>query len=129
MSIKFLESQANVLRLHSIRATTKAKSGHPSSCLSSADIMSALFFKEMNIDPENIDYIDNDEFVLSKGHAAPILYAALAELGIIPKEMLLTLRQISSVLEGHPVPRLKRGKSCHWVLGPGPLNSYRYGIC
>ena len=107
MSINFLENMSNILRLHSLRSTTKAKSGHPTTCLSCAEIMSTLFFKEMDVDSKNIDYLDNDEFILSKGHGAPILYAVLAEMGVIPKDKLLTLRQLSSELEGHPVPRIK----------------------
>jgi transketolase len=114
-----LESKANVLRLDSIRATTRAGSGHPTSCLSCAEIVATLFFKEMNIDPENIQYIDNDEFVLSKGHAAPILYAALAEIGVVPKEKIPTLREFSSELEGHPVPRVKGIRVATGSLGQG----------
>jgi len=117
--IEYLETKANVLRLHSIRATTKAGSGHPTSCMSAAEIVATLFFKEMNFDPENLDYIDNDEFVLSKGHAAPVLYAALAELGVIPKEKILTLREFDSELEGHPVPRLKGIRVGTGSLGQG----------
>ena len=117
--IEHLESKASVLRLHSIGATTRAGSGHPTSCLSCAEIVATLFFKEMNIDPKNIDYIDNDEFVLSKGHAAPILYAALAEIGVIPKEKILTLREFSSELEGHPVPRVKGIRVATGSLGQG----------
>jgi len=116
---EYLENKANVLRLHSVRATTKAKSGHPTSCFSCAEIVSTLFFNEMNIDPENLDYIDNDEFVLSKGHAAPVLYAALAEIGVIPKEKLMTLREFSSELEGHPVPRVKGIRVGTGSLGQG----------
>lgn len=120
MSIEeHLESKANVLRLDSIRATTRAGSGHPTSCLSCAEIVATLFFKEMNIDPENIQYIDNDEFVLSKGHAAPILYAALAEIGVVPKEKIPTLREFSSELEGHPVPRVKGIRVATGSLGQG----------
>jgi transketolase len=114
-----LESKANVLRLDSIRATTRAGSGHPTSCLSCAEIVATLFFKEMNIDPENIQYIDNDEFVLSKGHAAPILYAALAEIGVVSKEKIPTLREFSSELEGHPVPRVKGIRVATGSLGQG----------
>ncbi|MEM3041182.1 MAG: transketolase [Nitrososphaerota archaeon] len=117
--VEYLESKANVLRLHSIRSTTKAKSGHPTSCLSCAEIVATLFFKEMSIDPRNIDYIDNDEFILSKGHAAPVLYAALAETGVISKEEILTLRQFSSRLEGHPVPRVKGIRVATGSLGQG----------
>ncbi len=116
---EYLKAKANVLRLYSIRSTTKAKSGHPTSCLSAAEIMSTLFFKEMNFDQENLDYIDNDEFILSKGHAAPILYAALAEANVIPKEKLMTLREFTSELEGHPVPRVKGIRVGTGSLGQG----------
>jgi len=73
----------------------------------------------MALDPKNIDYIDNDEFILSKGHAAPLLYAALAEVGVIPRESLLTLREFSSELEGHPVPRVKGIRVATGSLGQG----------
>ncbi|MEM1581073.1 MAG: transketolase [Candidatus Bathyarchaeia archaeon] len=116
---EYLESVANTLRLHSVKSTTKAKSGHPTSCLSSAEIVAALFFNMMNIDPKHMDYLDNDEFVLSKGHAAPILYAALAEIGAIPREKLMTLRQFDSELEGHPVPRVKGIRVATGSLGQG----------
>jgi len=116
---EYLENKANVLRLHSIRSTTKAKSGHPTSCLSSAEIIATLFFNVMNIDPKHMDYLDNDEFVLSKGHAAPILYAALAEAGVIPRDKLMTLREFDSELEGHPVPRIKGIRVATGSLGQG----------
>jgi len=117
--VEYLKAKANVLRLQSIRATTKAGSGHPTSCLSAAEIVATLFFKEMNIDPENIDYLDNDEFILSKGHAAPVLYAALAEVGAIPKEKIMTLREFASEMEGHPVPRVKGIRVGTGSLGQG----------
>ncbi len=116
---EYLKDKANILRLHSIRSTTKAKSGHPTSCLSSAEIVATLFFKVMKIDPDHIDYLDNDEFVLSKGHAAPLLYAALAEAGVIAREKLMTLRQFDSELEGHPVPRIKGIRVATGSLGQG----------
>ena len=116
---EYLENKANILRLHSIRSTTKAKSGHPTSCLSSAEIIATLFFNVMNIDPKRLDYLDNDEFVLSKGHAAPILYAALAEAGVITRDKLMTLRQFDSELEGHPVPRIKGIRVATGSLGQG----------
>ena len=116
---EYLEDKANILRLHSIRSTTKAKSGHPTSCLSSAEIIATLFFNVMNIDPKRLDYLDNDEFVLSKGHAAPILYAALAEAGVITRDKLMTLRQFDSELEGHPVPRIKGIRVATGSLGQG----------
>ncbi len=120
MGVKeYLEDKANILRLYSLRSTTKAKSGHPTSCLSCAEIIATLFFNQMRIDPENLDYADNDEFILSKGHAAPILYAALAEIGAIPRDKLLTLREFSSELEGHPVPRVKGIRVATGSLGQG----------
>jgi len=112
-------NMANILRLHSVRSTTKAKSGHPTSCLSSAEIVATLFFGVMNFDPKHINYLDNDEFVLSKGHAAPVLYAALAEAGVIPREKIMTLRQFDSELEGHPVPRINGIRVATGSLGQG----------
>ena len=97
---------ATRLRIDSVRSTTEAGSGHPSTCCSAAEIMAALFFGEMRYDPRDPDNPDNDRFVLSKGHAAPILYAAWAEAGIITREAQLTLRRLDSNLEGHPTPRL-----------------------
>ena len=96
-SIEELKLMANKLRVHSIRETSKAYSGHPSSCMSCAEIMSTLFFSEFK---------DNDEFILSKGHAAPILWAVYAEAGIIKESELKHLRDIHSVLEGHPTKRM-----------------------
>jgi transketolase len=94
------------LRIDSIRATTAAGSGHPSSCCSAAEIVAALFFGEMRFDPRHPQDPDNDRFVMSKGHAAPLLYAAWAEAGAFDRSELLELREIGSDLEGHPTPRL-----------------------
>ncbi|MBS7639086.1 MAG: transketolase [Candidatus Bathyarchaeia archaeon] len=116
---EYIMNMANILRLHSVRSTTKAKSGHPTSCLSSAEIVATLFFGVMNFDPKHINYLDNDEFVLSKGHAAPVLYAALAEAGVIPREKIMTLRQFDSELEGHPVPRINGIRVATGSLGQG----------
>lgn len=101
-----LRNVATRLRMDSITATTAASSGHPTSCMSAAEIMAALFFHIMRFDPRNPQAPDNDRFVLSKGHAAPVLYAAWAELGLFPRERLQTLRQLNSDLEGHPTPLL-----------------------
>ena len=79
---------ANRLRLHTLESTSKARSGHPTICLSAAEIMSVLFFKVMGFDPKNLDALDNDEFELSKGHSATILYAALEESGVFLTEQL-----------------------------------------
>ncbi len=101
-----LQNIATQLRIDSINATTAAGSGHPTSCLSAAEIMAALFFHVMRFDPRNPQDADNDRFVLSKGHAAPVLYSAWAELDLFPREHLKTLRRFDSDLEGHPTPLL-----------------------
>ncbi|HEX2524130.1 MAG TPA: transketolase, partial [Terriglobia bacterium] len=102
-----LADKATRLRIHSIRSTAEAGSGHPTSCMSAAELVAALFFHVMRYDPQDAKNPNNDRFILSKGHAAPVLYAAWAEAGIIPTEELLKLRRIDSDLEGHPTPRLK----------------------
>lgn len=97
-----LSKMAKEIRIDIIRQTYSAGSGHPGGSLSAADILSVLFFNEMNIDAKDPKKPDRDKFVLSKGHAAPVLYAALAEKGFFPKEELLGLRKIGSMLQGHP---------------------------
>jgi len=114
-----LQTLARKLRIHSLRATSEAGSGHPTSCLSAADLISALFFHAMRFDPKNPVHPHNDRFVLSKGHAAPVLYAALAEAGVWPVERLLTLRNLTSDLEGHPTPRIPWVGAATGSLGQG----------
>ena len=97
-----LKSVAKKLRIDIIKMLEKSKSGHPGGSLSACEILTALYFKEMKIDPKNPKWEDRDRFVLSKGHGAPVLYAALAERGYFPKEELMHLRQINSMLQGHP---------------------------
>ena len=97
-----LEKIANEVRKSIVTAVHSAKSGHPGGSLSAADIVTTLFFKEMNIDPSNPKNPDRDRFVLSKGHAAPVLYSALARKGFFPVEELSTLRKLGSRLQGHP---------------------------
>ncbi len=99
---KELKNIATNIRMDIIKETHSAKSGHPGGSLSIADIMAYLYFEEMNIDPEKPEDADRDRLVLSKGHAAPALYAALAERGFFPREELLTLRRADSHLQGHP---------------------------
>ena len=99
-----LQYRAEMLRIHSINMTSASASGHPTTCMSAAEIMSVLFFDEMRYDPRDPDALANDEFVLSKGHAAPVLYAAYAEAGTIPVAELQELRNFDSRLEGHPIP-------------------------
>lgn len=99
---KELQITACKIRMGIIEGVYSAKSGHPGGSLSSADILTYLYFKEMNIDPKNPKKDDRDRFVLSKGHAAPVLYSTLAEKGYFDKELLKTLRQPGSILQGHP---------------------------
>ena len=109
-SFSDLELMANKLRIDALQSSTVAGSGHPTSCLSCAELMSCLFFSELQ--PE-------DEFILSKGHAAPILWAAYAEAGFIPPQDLATLRRIDSVLEGHPTPKMPLIRVATGSLGQG----------
>lgn len=97
-----LKTRATNMRKNIIRMITQAKSGHPGGSLSAADIVATLYFYELRVDPNNPTWEDRDRFVLTKGHAAPVLYAALAEKGFFPEEELLTLRQVNSRLQGHP---------------------------
>ena len=97
-----LELVAYKIRKHALSAVHSAKSGHPGGSLSIADIMSVLYFDEMNVNPADPKNADRDRFVLSKGHCAPALYAALAEKGFFPKEDIVTLRRADSYLQGHP---------------------------
>ncbi len=118
-TIQALESMANKLRVHSILATSEAGSGHPTSCMSAADITAAVFFHAMRYDVANPKNPVNDRFVLSKGHAAPLLYAAWAEAGAFSVDRLLTLRQFGSEIEGHPTPRLPWVEVATGSLGQG----------
>ncbi len=100
--LTMLKEHANNIRLGALEAVYSASSGHPGGSLSIADVLSYLYFAEMNVDAKNPDWEDRDRLVLSKGHTAPALYAALAEAGFIPKEDLKTFRQVDSYLQGHP---------------------------
>jgi len=133
-STDLLHNIATQLRIDSIVSTSEAGSGHPTTCLSAAEIVATLFFAEMRFDPRDPRNPDNDRFVLSKGHAAPILYAAWAEAGLFPREELLKLRRIDSDLEGHPTPRLPFVDVATGSLGQGicaaigtALNARRIG--
>ena len=117
--VAVLEDKATRLRIHSVRSTTEAGSGHPTSCVSAAEIVSALFFSVMRYDPADPANPANDVFILSKGHAAPLLYAAWAEAGSLRLEELLELRKIHSNLEGHPTPRLPFVAVATGSLGQG----------
>src|SRR6202161_4474795 len=113
------KEKARLLSIYSMMSTTAAGSGHPTSCLSCAELMAGVFFYAMKFDPKNPNSPDGDRFVLSKGHAAPILYAALAEAGVFPLSRLMTLRQLSSELEGHPTPLIPGVDAATGSLGQG----------
>ena len=99
---KQLKTIACKVRMGIVESTHAAKCGHPGGSLSAADLFTYLYFKELNVDPKNPQWEDRDRFVLSKGHCAPGLYAALAHRGFFPVEDLLTLRKVGSYLQGHP---------------------------
>jgi transketolase len=134
VAIPTLKNIATQLRIDSVRSTSEAGSGHPTSCCSAADIVATLFFSEMRFDPTNPQMEYNDRFILSKGHAAPVLYAAWAEVGFIKRDDLLQLRTLHSDLEGHPTPRLPFVDVATGSLGQGicagvgiALNARRIG--
>lgn len=102
MTVQDLKEKAKTIRKHIICMTKEAGSGHPGGSLSAVEIVTALYFKVMKIDPQNPKWEDRDRFVISKGHAAPVLYAALAERGYFPMDELYRLRKIGSILQGHP---------------------------
>ncbi|MCL5436901.1 MAG: transketolase [Candidatus Dependentiae bacterium] len=114
-----LRARAYQLRRDCLRATTAAGSGHPTSCLSAADIASVLFFEVMRCDPDHYHAPENDRFILSKGHAAPLLYAVWKQLGKLSDAELMRLRKFDSVLEGHPTPRFPFAEAATGSLGQG----------
>ena len=115
----FLEHKAYQMRANAVRMTTHAGSGHPTSALSAADLVAALFFYGMGYDPLNYYNPNNDRFILSKGHASPILYAAWKEVGLLSDKDLLGYRSINSPLEGHPTARFNRAEAATGSLGMG----------
>ena len=108
-SKKELAKVACNVRMGIIEGTFNAKSGHPGGSLSIADIVTYLYFEKMNVNPENPNDENRDRFVLSKGHTAPALYAALALKGFFPVELIKTLRKPDSILQGHPSMRYTPG--------------------
>ena len=129
-----LHNIATRLRIDSIRSTSESGTGHPTSCCSMAELIAALFFAQMRFDPKDPRQTESDRFVLSKGHAAPILYAAWAEAGLFDRDDLLKLRTLGSDLEGHPTPRLSFVDVATGSLGQGicaaigtALNARRIG--
>jgi transketolase len=133
-STTVLRNLATQLRIDSVRSTSEAGSGHPTTCLSAADLVAALFFAEMRFDPHDPQHPEADRFVLSKGHGAPLLYAAWAAAGAFPRDDVMNLRKITSDLEGHPTPRLPFVDVATGSLGQGlcagvgiALNARRIG--
>jgi transketolase len=118
-TIEAIEQKAKRLSILSMMSTTAAGSGHPTSCMSAAELVAGTFFYAMKFDPKDPNSPDGDRFVLSKGHAAPVLYAALAEAGVFPESRLMTLREFSSELEGHPTPRIPGVDAATGSLGQG----------
>src|SRR4249920_579401 len=117
--IPALRNVATRLRIDSVRSTSEAGTGHPTTCCSAADLLAVLFFSEMRFDPKDPHNPESDRFVLSKGHAAPILYSCWAEAGAFEPADLLNLRRIDSDLEGHPTPRLPFVDVATGSLGQG----------
>ncbi|KAG7279853.1 hypothetical protein CRUP_016180 [Coryphaenoides rupestris] len=118
-TLQGLKDVANKLRIHSINATCASNSGHPTSCCSAAELMSVLFFHSMRYKADDPRNQCNDRFVMSKGHAAPILYAAWVEAGFVKESELLNLRKIDCELEGHPTPKLAFVDVATGSLGQG----------
>lgn len=121
--LNLLTAIARRIRRDSIRCTTRAGSGHPSSSISAAELITALFFTELRYDFTDPKRLDNDRFVLSKGHAAPLLYSAWAAAGLITDEQLMSLRLVDSNFEGHPTPRLPWIDVATGSLGQGLPNA------
>jgi transketolase len=127
-SLPELQALAKQVRREIIEMTGAAKTGHPGGSLSAVEILVELYFDYMHIDPKNPSWVDRDRFVLSKGHAAPVLYAVMAEAGYTPKDKLNTLRKLGSIYQGHPdmrfIPSLEAstgslGEGLSLVLGMG----------
>ena len=118
-TVAAVAEHARLLSIYSMMSTTAAGSGHPTSCMSAAELVAGVYFYAMKFDPKNANSNDDDRFVLSKGHAAPLLYSALAEAGVFPVSRVMTLRQFSSELEGHPTPRIHGVDAATGSLGQG----------
>ena len=118
-TIEAIEQKAKRLSILSMMSTTAAGSGHPTSCMSTAELIAGTFFYAMKFDPKNPNSPDGDRFVLSKGHAAPALYAALAEAGVFPESRLVTLRVFYSDRGCHPTPRIPGVDAATGSLGQG----------
>lgn len=123
-----LEEVSKNLRRSIVEMVYHAKSGHPGGSLSIADILSVLYFEEMNVDPKNPKMPNRDRLVLSKGHAAPALYAALMEKGYIDKSLVTELRKYGSPLQGHPhFKEITRCRYVYWIFRTRNFCSFWYG--
>src|SRR6202789_1382318 len=118
-AVSTVKEKARLLSIYLMMATPAAGPGHPTSCMSAAELVAGVFFHAMKFDPKNANSNNSDRFVLSKGHAAPVLYAALAEAGVFPVSRVMTLRQFSSDLEGHPTPKIHGVDDATRSLGQG----------
>lgn len=119
-NIVFLEEKARALRVSIVKTLHKSQSGHTGGSLSAIDMVTVLYFHAMRHDPDNPGWMERDRFVLSKGHAAPAQYVALAEAGYFPKEDLMMLRRLGSHLQGHPDSKVTPGvEVCTGSLGQG----------
>jgi len=127
--VKFIAHKAYNLRRWSIIAPAQAGSGHTTSCLSAADIVAVLFFYAMRFDPYDYKNPDNDRFILSKGHAAPLLYAAWRELGLLTDAQMLSYRKFNSPLEGHPTKRFAYAETATGSLGIGLSVGVGQALC
>lgn len=126
---KFIEHKAYNMRISSLMMTSMAGSGHPTSALSAADLVAALFFYGMHFNPDDYGNPNNDRFILSKGHASPILYAVWKELGKLSEQELLTYRDIDSPLEGHPTLRFPYAEAATGSLGMGLSVGVGQALC
>lgn len=127
--IEFIERKAYNMRCWSVKAPGQAGSGHTTSCLSAADIVAVLFFYTMQYDPHHYSNPDNDRFILSKGHASPLLYAAWHELGLLTDKEMLSYRKFDSNLEGHPTYRFPYAETATGSLGIGLSVGVGQALC
>lgn len=126
--INQLKKFSNEIRKDIIEEVYSANSGHPGGALSCVEILTALYFNEMNISPENLKKEDRDRFILSKGHASPALYGTLAERGFFSKDELKSFRKIDSILQGHPdMKNTPRSRYDYWFTRTRVIGCKWYG--
>ncbi len=129
ITVEELKEKAIQLRQTAVTMVYHAQSGHPGGSLSAADFVTALYFREMNVNPEDPEWADRDRFVLSKGHVAPIQYAALAHRGFVPMETVKTLREYKSPFQGHPdSKKMSWNRYLYRLSWAGTILCSRHGI-